>query len=71
MVRMIADREFVYRSVTVSVGHEFDVDDEHVNVFKTTGHAHVKEASDQGYATRAMESISPRRARRAKVINPA
>lgn len=68
MVRMIADRELVYRSVKVPVGHEFDVDDEHVIVFKTIGHAHVKEASDQGYSTRAMESIGKRAARRAKGI---
>jgi len=69
MRKMVADVRFTYRGIPLKVGQEFDADEEHVELFKTIGHAHVAEASDRGqsYLTRVMtaENKTRRRARAA------
>lgn len=68
MQKMIADRAFTYRSQSLKVGDAFDADDEHVELFKFIGHAHVPKASDrdQSYLTRVM-TASP--SKRRKTVN--
>ena len=53
MQKMIADVLFTYRGALLEVGQEFDADDEHVELFKTIGHAHVPQGSGR-YQTRVM-----------------
>lgn len=60
MTRMIADRTFSYRGVRVMEGQPLDVDDEHVDLFKKIGHAHV-DTEKKGYQTRVMTAVKGRR----------
>lgn len=70
MRKMIADVRFTYRSGVLEVGQEFEADDDHVELFKIIGHAHVAEASDKGqsYLTRVMTADGKAR-RRARAVN--
>lgn len=63
MRKMVADIRFTYRSGVVEVGQEFDVDDEHVELFTFIGHAHLPVVSDgdQSYLTRVMTASKGRR----------
>jgi len=73
MQKMIAKKAFTYRSVQLSVGQEFDVDDEHVNLFTTIGFAEVPKAKTiaertQEYATRVMTAAPAKRGRPRKAV---
>ena len=74
MQKMKSLKAFTYRAVQLSVGQEFDADDEHVELFSTIGFAEVPKPKSIGertqeYATRVMTAAPAKRGRPRKVLS--
>lgn len=75
MQKMIARKAFTYRAVQLCVGQEFDVDEDHVELFSLIGFARLPEGSRgrQEYDTRVLTAghnlASRRRAMRKAAVS--